>query len=264
VNLGGIFIGAVLGLLLTRSFWGMLVGAAIGQVFEQGWSGRVGHAGNPANISETFFRCTFTLMGHIAKSDGRISETEIQAARHVMQELKLGSDQVAYAIAYFKQGKEPQFDADWALDQVRDACGPRHDLLRVFLELQLRAAILGNGATGKAHTILVRTAERLGISATEFVHMEAVLRAQYQGDSGTRGSAQFRRGNLDSAYRELEVQASATDAEVTKAYRRQMSRHHPDKLVARGLPESMAEAAKEKTQRIQEAYEAVRAARGMR
>jgi DnaJ like chaperone protein len=42
---------------------------------------------------------------------------------------------------------------------------------------------------------------------------------------------------------------------VTKAYRRQMSRHHPDKLVANGLPESMAQVAKEKTQRIQEAYE---------
>ena len=34
--------------------------------------------------------------------------------------------------------------------------------------------------------------------------------------------------------------ADHTDQEVTKAYRRQMSRHHPDKLVANGLPESMA------------------------
>ncbi len=55
-----------------------------------------------------------------------------------------------------------------------------------------------------------------------------------------------------------------SDQEITRAYRRQMSRHHPDKLVANGLPESMAQVAKEKTQRIQEAYEAIRAARGMR
>jgi DnaJ like chaperone protein len=60
------------------------------------------------------------------------------------------------------------------------------------------------------------------------------------------------------------VAAGASDAEVTKAYRRQMSRHHPDKLVANGLPESMAEWAKEKTQRIQQSYEAIRAARGLR
>jgi DnaJ like chaperone protein len=65
-------------------------------------------------------------------------------------------------------------------------------------------------------------------------------------------------------YAELEVDAGVSDPELTKAYRRQMSRHHPDKLVANGLPESMARVAKEKTQRIQEAYEEIRAARGMR
>jgi len=63
---------------------------------------------------------------------------------------------------------------------------------------------------------------------------------------------------------EIDVDAGISDQEVTKAYRRQMSRHHPDKLVANGLPESMAQMAKEKTQRIQEAYEGIRAARGMR
>jgi DnaJ like chaperone protein len=69
---------------------------------------------------------------------------------------------------------------------------------------------------------------------------------------------------MAQCYAELEVEANATDQEVKKAYRRQMSRHHPDKLVANGLPESMAQVAKEKTQRIQEAYEAIRAARGMK
>ena len=70
--------------------------------------------------------------------------------------------------------------------------------------------------------------------------------------------------SLADCYAELEVDAHTTDQEVIKAYRRQMSRHHPDKLVANGLPESMAQMAKEKTQRIQEAYEEIRAARGMR
>jgi DnaJ like chaperone protein len=69
---------------------------------------------------------------------------------------------------------------------------------------------------------------------------------------------------MAQCYAELEVEATATDQEVKKAYRRQMSRHHPDKLVANGLPESMAQVAKEKTQRIQEAYEVIRATRGMK
>jgi len=94
--------------------------------------------------------------------------------------------------------------------------------------------------------------------------MEAALRARHQ----ARGSAPGGRPDADkplaSSYAELEIAATASDQEVVKAYRRQMSRHHPDKLVANGLPESMAQIAKEKTQRIQEAYEAIRAARGMR
>ena len=264
----GAFFGAVLGLLLTHSLYGLLLGAFFGQMLAQGLSGASSSStSSPGAVSEVFFRATFTLMGHIAKSDGRVSEAEIQAARQLMQELKLGAEQIGYAIEFFRQGKAPGFDADRMLEELRAACGPRHDLLRVFVELQMRAAILGNGATGMAHTILARTAEQLGLSGLEFVHMEAVLRAQYQSRSGGgsgSGPTYTRPSNLEGAYQELEVPASATDAEVKKAYRRQMSRHHPDKLVANGLPESMAEVAKEKTQRIQEAYETVCAARGIK
>ena len=56
----------------------------------------------------------------------------------------------------------------------------------------------------------------------------------------------------------LEVEPAASDEQVVKAYRRQMSRHHPDKLQANGLPESMLEHAKERTQQIRAAYELIR------
>ena len=55
-----------------------------------------------------------------------------------------------------------------------------------------------------------------------------------------------------------------SDEQIVKCYRRQMSRHHPDKLRANGLPESMLERAKERTQQSQAAYELIRARRGMR
>ena len=258
----GAFLGAVLGLLFSHNIYGLIIGAMLGQMLSAGASGGR-NASAPAAVAEVFFRATFLLMGHIAKSDGRVSESEIRAARQLMQDLKLGADQVGYAIDFFRQGKSAAFDADRALVEVRETCGSRHDLMRLFVELQMRAAILGNGATGMAHTILVRTAETLGLSGLEFVHMEAVLRSQYQ--TGPRSSETYSRpSNLQSAYQELEVPATATDVEVKKAYRRQMSRHHPDKLVANGLPESMAEMAKEKTQRIQSAYESICAARGIK
>ena len=60
----------------------------------------------------------------------------------------------------------------------------------------------------------------------------------------------------------LGIDKRSSDAEVKKAYRRLMSQHHPDKLVAKGLPEEMMKVATEKTHEIRQAYEAVRAARG--
>jgi DnaJ like chaperone protein len=66
------------------------------------------------------------------------------------------------------------------------------------------------------------------------------------------------------AYEVLGVTIAASDAEVTKAYRRLMNQNHPDKLVARGLPESMTKVAEEKTRQVRAAYEVLREARAMR
>jgi DnaJ like chaperone protein len=179
-----------------------------------------------------------------------------------MQELRLGPGEIAAAIACFRTGKSAAYDADFGVEQLREACCLRYDLLSAFIELQLRAALAGNGISPPGRRILARAAERLGMSGIEFARMESAVRARQAGPN--RAGRQATARPLSDCYTELEVNAAASDQEVTKAYRRQMSRHHPDKLVANGLPESMAEWAKEKTQRIQEAYEAIRAARGMR
>lgn len=258
----GTVFGAVVGFLLTRTALGAVIGALIGFLFDQ--TVGLGAPGAPpgASVAEVFFRTTFELMGHVAKSDGRVSEAEIDAARRLMQELRLGPDETRAAIECFRAGKSPSYDAGLHIEQLREACGLRYDLLATFIELQLRAALAGNGISPPARHILARAAERLGMSRLEFARMEAALRARH-GERKFHAGAQAQRP-LTDCYAELEVNAAASDQEVTKAYRRQMSRHHPDKLVANGLPESMAQWAKEKTQRIQESYEAIRAARGMR
>jgi DnaJ like chaperone protein len=276
MSLNGIIFGALIGVLLTQRIWGAVVGAIMGHVFQQG----IGSGGEPAqarqtiSISEVFFRTTFELMGHVAKSDGRVTEAEIGAARRLMQELNLGPREISLAIECFRAGKDASYDAELGVERLRQACGQRYDVLRAFVELQLRAALAGNGMSPPARAILIRVAERLGMSAIEFTFMEAAIRsrqrangaygANARGASGGAGARPAAEAPLAQFYAELGIDKNTSDQEVTKAYRRQMSRHHPDKLVANGLPESMAQVAKEKTQRIQEAYEGIRAARGMR
>jgi DnaJ like chaperone protein len=253
----GILIGALIGFLLTRSPWGAVAGALIGYMLDPRAGARIAAHNGAASISSDFFRTTFEIMGYVAKSDGRVSEAEIDAARRVMQELNLGPADITAAISCFTTGKSAGYDAELSIERLRESCGLRHDLLRAFVDLQLRAALAGNGISPPARKILKAIAQRLGLSELEFANMEASLRARH---NAARGPA----NNLAECYAELEVDASIRDQELVKAYRRQMSRHHPDKLVANGLPESMAQVAKEKTQRIQEAYEAIRTARGMR
>jgi DnaJ like chaperone protein len=275
----GKILGALIGFLITRRPWGAVIGAIIGHMFDHsmdqyeaaaGSSGGFARSGGAAStIAEEFFRTTFELMGHVAKSDGRVSEAEIDAARRLIQELKLGPREVGIAIDYFRAGKSPGYDANGGIERLREVCGMRHDLKRAFMELQLRAALAGNGLSPPARAILNRVGETLGLSGLELAYMEASLRTWQRGGGGAHGERPGARafgslGSLVECYAVLEVDSGVADHEVTKAYRRQMSRHHPDKLVANGLPESMAQLAKERTQRIQEAYEAIRAARGMR
>jgi DnaJ like chaperone protein len=266
MNWLGKAVGAVLGYVAFGPV-GSVLGIVVGHQFDRdtGTSRGAGHAGARARlheISTVFFRTTFYVMGHLAKSDGRVTEAEIQAARLVMQQLRLSASEVQFAIECFSRGKDPNFQVNRALAELCEACEGRPDLLRFFVEIEMRAALYGNGLQGPVRQRLTEMAQGLGISGLELAHMEALIRAYGRRQDGTAAPAAGER--LSDAYEVLEVSANAANEEVTKAYRRQMSRNHPDKLKANGLPESMLEMAKEKTQQIQQAYEAIKQARGMR
>ena len=104
----------------------------------------------------------------------------------------------------------------------------------------------------------------LGISALEFAALEAMLRMRGRSQAPGAAARPAARAGSPTPTRCSACAPSATDAEVTLAYRRLMSQNHPDKLVANGLPESMIEAAHERTRRILEAYELIRNHRGMK
>lgn len=272
----GKVVGVLLGLATGLGVVGALIGLIIGHAYDESQAGGFqGSAASAAEVRTTFFRTAFAVMGWVAKSDGRVSEQDIAAARQIFRQFRLGEADTRAAIEHFTRGKSQQFSPDEALAELRSACGGRHDLLRVFLEIQMRAALLGNGMQGQARNAVVRIAAALGVGGLEFAHLEAVLRMQGYGAAhahrpgpGPGAAGGYRpppvRNPLAEAYEVLEVKPEASDAEVKRAYRKQMSQNHPDKLVARGLPESMLEMAKERTQAIQAAWETIREARGIR
>lgn len=255
-------VGGLLGWMAAGPY-GAVLGVLLGHQFDaQGFGGATADL---TGFGERFFRATFHVMGYVAKSDGRVSETEIAAARAVMAELQLSSAHVQEAIACFTAGKQPDFDLAGELDALARACRGRPDLVRVFLEIQMRAAIAGNDLEGQVRPLMNRVAAALGVSPFELGHIEAVLRIQRGDFSGAQAhrSPGASAAELAQAYKVLDTAPGASDSDVVKAYRRQLSRHHPDKLKARGLPDSMMAHAKRRTQQIIEAYELIRERRGM-
>jgi DnaJ like chaperone protein len=271
MNWTGKIIGAVLGYLLSRRPAGVLLGLVLGHLLDQHLARRRGapqmHA--PA-VRAAFFRATFMVMGYVAKSDGRVSEQDIAAARRIFGQFRLNEADTRAAMDLYTQGKQAGFDAEAMLAEFATACRGRPEVLRMFLEIQIRAALMADGLQGRTRATLVHIATALGVGAMEFAHLEAFLRFQAHGGGyGGAGAGGPRagpgwQGPLDEAYEVLGVRPTASDAEVKRAYRKLMSENHPDKLVARGLPEAMLEVAKQKTQAIQAAWERVREARGMR
>ena len=91
-----------------------------------------------ADVRRVFFESTFRIMGHLAKADGRVSEQEIQVARSIMHQMRLGPEKVHEAIALFSEGKEPGFALDAQAQVLRSACGGQRLLIRSFLEIQFQ------------------------------------------------------------------------------------------------------------------------------
>jgi DnaJ like chaperone protein len=249
-------IGATLGLLVAGPI-GSILGALLGHQFDAGVGIETGGASRLTQ--KLFFEVAFEVMGHLAKVDGRVTEEEIQVARRIMHAMRLTPEQVRVAIDRFTVGKAPQYPLDERLAQLHARIGQRHDLSRAFVEIQLQAAIGGGEIDNTKRQRLWEVARTFGIGRVELAQIEALIRAQGQRATRPPGAP-----SLDAAYRVLGLEVSASDKEIKMAYRRLMNQHHPDKLVSRGLPESMVTIAEQKTREIRAAYDHIKAQRGFK
>lgn len=259
----GKVVGGTLGWALGGPL-GAVLGAALGHQIDNGVG--AGRAGRRERVQLAFFTATFTIMGRVAKVDGRVSEDEIAFARSVMNEMSLSDEQRRLAIGLFNEGKGEGFALDEAIDQFRYVCHDRHDLLQIFLEIQLQSAYADGLLDARERQLLLHLFHRLGFTEREFDHLDSLVRFSRRFGSGPRQGAADSSppDRLAEAYRILDIAPTARDEEVKRAYRRLMNQHHPDKLVAKGLPEEMVKLANEKAQEIKAAYEEVKRARGLR
>jgi len=250
-GIGGL-IGSVFGPV------GSLVGVLIGHQWDQSRNGA--RRGSVREISRLFFETTFEVMGQVAKIDGRVSEDEVRVARRIMHGMRLNDEQVQSAIEHFTRGKHAAYPLESRLAALAEQLGGRVDLARAFVQIQLQAAIGAGNVDADKRRALWRVASALGLSRAELAQIEAIVRG-FAADGVAQPTSVQR---LEAAYRVLGVSAQASNDEIKTAYRRLMNQHHPDKLVARGLPASMIGVAEQKTHEVRTAYEQIKTQRGFK
>jgi len=254
----GKLFGGTFGFMLGGPL-GALIGAALGHNIDEK-IGRLGAGGQSWGGSEriqtAFFTATFSVMGHVAKADGRVSEDEIRLAEAVMAQMQLNDRLRKLARRLFDEGKQADFPLDDVLDQLKRECRNRRTLLRMFLEVLIQAGYADGVMHQAEKKLLLHIASQLGFSQEEFAQLESMIRAGFSGGEGVSPEQK-----LEKSYEMLNVSPQASDDEVKKAYRRLMNQHHPDKLVAKGLPEEMMKLAADKTHEIKQAYDFIRKTR---
>lgn len=259
----GKLIAGLIGLLVFGPI-GLIVGIIIGHSFDRGL-GRVFQAGSAENIARIklqFFETIFLLLGHLAKADGRISRQEVDHTELIIQQMGLDGAQRQRAIDLFRRGAAPEFELDATLAAFMEACGRQPQLRQTLLLFLISLALADHQLQPEEQQVLQRIATLLGFSAAQLDQLLRMARAQEQFHSGT--SQPDTPDRLQAAYTALGISPEVSDRELKRVYRKLMSEHHPDKLIAKGVPEDMLKLATEKSQEITAAYELIRKHRAAR
>lgn len=253
-------IGAVLGYYFLGGALGAIMGYFVAGLFSRGLHSNLRNSYDlHSHSSYIFFATTFSLMGCMAKADGHVSEDEISQAEVLMAKLGVKGQKRTEAIKYFQQGAAADFDIQAVLAKFISAMRFRADLKRNLLMFLVEMAIADDDFHTSEEAVLRRVASAINIDMRSFERMVEMLKAQrsFAGGSHQASSAD----ELSTAYKAIGVSPTATDKEIKRAYRKLMSQYHPDKMIARGVPEDMLAMATEKTQEIQAAYDIIERSR---
>lgn len=260
----GKLVAGLLGLLVAGPL-GLLVGLLLGHAFDRGLAGQFAAGGGEqvARVQRSFFETCFLLLGCLARADGRISQAEVDHTEALFRQLRLDPEQRREAIALFKRGAEPGFDPAPAVAEFLERCRGQRLLKQTLLFFLISLALADHELDVAERRVLGEIAALLGYSEAQLEQLLGMTRAQEHFHGGT-GTAAQPGTSLKDAYAALGVSPEVDDRALKRAYRKLMSEHHPDKLIAKGVPEDMLKVATERAQEIQAAYEMIRRQRGGR
>lgn len=229
----GAILGFILGSLIDNFMGGKSRGGGFQQVFQQ----RGGDTVTPADFELNLL----SLASLVIKADGKVNQSELDYVRQYFVQA-YGRERANATFKVFNEViKNRQVSAQniCTLLRSRTRYESRLQILHFLFSIANADGFVSEAEVKQIHSI----SGYLGIQFRDFESIKAMF---------------FK--NPDSAYKILEIDRSATDAEVKKAYRTMAKKYHPDKLIH--MDEAYQKGAEEKFRKVQEAYEQLQKERG--
>lgn len=264
--LGKIF-GAGLGWILGGGPIGMIIGIAIGGAIDKGGS-NIFKDEKPGKKRVTqrgdFSAALIVVSAAVMKADGKVLKSELDYVKKYFVQ-NFGTEVAKEKIQVLGEVLKQDIPVDDVARQIRMSM--RIAEKRLLLQYLFGIAKADGQIVDSELNVIERICRGMGLSSMEFLSMKAMYTQTYQGNyqrsSGSKRSAPRRsRVSLASSYGVLGIQENATDKELKKAYRKLAVKYHPDKVAHLG--KDHAEAAEDKFQKLQEAYEAIKSRRGLK
>lgn len=189
-----------------------------------------------------FILSLLTLTAAIMKADGVVKKSELEYVKQFLR-ANFGVQQTKEALQTLKELLDSNIDLD-------NVCTKIQYSMQHATKLQILHYLFGiANADGILHKneiyLLEQIALKIGLSTSDFNSIKSMFIE-----------------DTDSAYSILGVSKSASDEELKKAYRAMAIQHHPDKVA--NLGEDVQNAAKQKFQKINEAWEKIKKERGIK
>lgn len=211
----------------------------------------IGHAlfdrsgGGPASGKQAVFTAGVIALGaKLAKADGVVTDDEVEAFREVF---KSAPGDMKYVARVFNLAKQDVAGYEFYADQIADSFKDDRELMQDLIDGLFHIAAADGVIHPNEEEYLRDVSQKFGFTETEFKYILA------------RHVPSDRR----SPYDVLEITPEISDDDLKSHYRRMVSDNHPDRLIARGVPQEFIEIATEKLAAINEAYSEIAQERGL-
>lgn len=238
----GKWVGLGLGWALGGPIGGIL-GLAVGSIFD---SGKSDISGKARSVRERTLRGDYAasllvLIAAVMKADGRVMKSELDYVKRYFI-TRFGEATASEAIVMLRdilKQEIPLRDVTQQLSQRLD-----YSYRLEMLHFLFGIASADGSVSDEENKVINRISGYMSISDSDFQSIRAMFVSQ-----------------TDASYKILEIEPTATDDDIKKAYRRMAMKYHPDKVSHLG--EDFKKVAQEKFRKVQAAYDKIKKERGL-